>query len=835
MKIKFLSYCFAAAAALSMASCSDDIAGSIDGPDSPGNKPAYDGQYLYMSFGVNFSDGVLGRSSTNTGDDDDYGSSTDGMEYSSVEEYDVRTAIVVLAKMGTYDYLGHAEVTGILTSDRNEGTGNGTPNSTDDYFSFSTIGRFKYSTIASLYDEDGNLKDDYKNGVNVFVYCNPTGDLLSRFENTDFESDPTSWINWQGTVEQEPSLPGYTPTITNSIWAPRSFLMTNAKPAYAELPAKLANWDEYSQEEPYNLSNKNKNDDPDNSEQSGLAWGKQRGPIYVERAVARLDFKPDWDHLTNIKADWVSQEGAEWRYQILGGLSSSMHDGTSDTGDGEGTSFNFIDVQLTRMALVNMSKNFFFLRRVSPTGLEASSTVMGVERSTNYIVDTDAAIKQALNGYNVGNASTGFNFPLFTTAEFTNNPDLSREYGYFYNGWFTDNISDIYSNGKYDNSGTTDPKKRYNVWRYITENAIPQDEAGGTSRQVVVQSTGVVIKGLILPGEDIDESFEYQDAASAAAQGGAARAGEPSSSATSYIRYIPEEVVNALLASKYHLPQYGTGSHESTNTQWMPTPGASMSEKDAELNANSMNRFSFDYPTLYVFQGNIYAGFKTLVSAAQTYDGIGGLMYNSVNSTLGYWWANLDDLKLDSTNDGIATFKRYTSNAEAPSADGDWMQLNVERYNKIVNGFTSGEPILAEIPIGDTPSRFKIEFNEKSRIFRELLTTGSEASRFTLYDASYEEEDRGGAGWGYYCYYFWWFKHNDNGIDGRMGPMEFATVRNNVYKLSVTKISSLGHSLNTLNDPDPLNPETPDEEDKVYIDVDMKVVPWVVRRNSAQF
>lgn len=301
------------------------------------------------------------------------------------------------------------------------------------------------------------------------------------------------------------------------------------------------------------------------------------------------------------------------------------------------------------------------------------------------------------------------------------------------------------------------------------------------------------------------------------------------------IRYIPEEVVNALLASKYHLPQNGTDANESTNPVWNPAPGTDKWEKENQLSDNSRNRYSFDYPTLYVFQGSIYAGFKTLVSAAQTYDGIGGLMYNSVNSTLGYWWANLDDLKLDSTNDGVAVFQRKGANFNPAETPGNWMQLNVERYNKIVNGFTLGEPIIPQVSLADTPKRFQIEFNEKSRVFRELLTTGSEASRFTLYDASYEEEDRGGAGWGYYCYYFWWFKHNDNGIDGRMGPMEFATVRNNVYKLSVTKISSLGHSLNTLNDPDPLNPETPDEEDKVYIDVDMKVVPWVVRKNSAQF
>ena len=68
-----------------------------------------------------------------------------------------------------------------------------------------------------------------------------------------------------------------------------------------------------------------------------------------------------------------------------------------------------------------------------------------------------------------------------------------------------------------------------------------------------------------------------------------------------------------------------------------------------------------------------------------------------------------------------------------------------------------------------------------------------------------------------------------------MGPMEFATVRNNVYKLAVTKLRRLGHPGDPKDDPDPNVPDDPDEEDVVYMDVKVEVLPWVVRVNNIEF
>ena len=87
----------------------------------------------------------------------------------------------------------------------------------------------------------------------------------------------------------------------------------------------------------------------------------------------------------------------------------------------------------------------------------------------------------------------------------------------------------------------------------------------------------------------------------------------------------------------------------------------------------------------------------------------------------------------------------------------------------------------------------------------------------------------------YYCYYIYWNRHNDNGNNSEMGPMEFATVRNNIYKLRVTHIHKLGHPGKPEDDPDDPKPEDPDEKDKFYCQVICKILPWEVRLNDIEF
>ena len=69
-----------------------------------------------------------------------------------------------------------------------------------------------------------------------------------------------------------------------------------------------------------------------------------------------------------------------------------------------------------------------------------------------------------------------------------------------------------------------------------------------------------------------------------------------------------------------------------------------------------------------------------------------------------------------------------------------------------------------------------------------------------------------------------------------MGIMEYAVVRNNVYKLCVDSISKFGHpTLPTDPDPDPVKPDDPDESVNYYFTVTVKVLPWTVRINNIEF
>ncbi|WP_455634292.1 Mfa1 family fimbria major subunit [Parabacteroides sp.] len=77
------------------------------------------------------------------------------------------------------------------------------------------------------------------------------------------------------------------------------------------------------------------------------------------------------------------------------------------------------------------------------------------------------------------------------------------------------------------------------------------------------------------------------------------------------------------------------------------------------------------------------------------------------------------------------------------------------------------------------------------------------------------------------CYYPYWIRHANNDKFPNMGIMEFGIVRNNIYDMTVEGFNGLG-----LSGVDKPNPGNPDEEDKHYFNVNIKVKNWVVRKNS---
>lgn len=100
------------------------------------------------------------------------------------------------------------------------------------------------------------------------------------------------------------------------------------------------------------------------------------------------------------------------------------------------------------------------------------------------------------------------------------------------------------------------------------------------------------------------------------------------------------------------------------------------------------------------------------------------------------------------------------------------------------------------------------------------LTEADEAAGFKVYTPNAEGK--------YVMYYYYYNRHFNNGKPSVMGTNEFGVVRNNVYKLKVTKCGTLGN-------PKTPKPEDPNEEENAYFTVSCIVLPWTVRINNIEF
>lgn len=221
-----------------------------------------------------------------------------------------------------------------------------------------------------------------------------------------------------------------------------------------------------------------------------------------------------------------------------------------------------------------------------------------------------------------------------------------------------------------------------------------------------------------------------------------------------------------------------------------------------------------DGPVLFAFSNNLFCSWHQVQYAALKSAG-----YN----------ANTTEQKLDRTG----TFYK------AVFGTGGAGTLTITKEDGTTVVFTDD---LAEDP--DSPNALHVAVHHDDETDGSGVTTeGPEwiafrdatvANTFTIYE-KFNDGTEDAPNWGYFCYYYYWNRHNDNGDNDAMGPMEFAVVRNNVYKLAVISLKKLGHPRIPENDPDDPKPDTPDEKSDVYITVSVQVLPWVVRQNDIVF
>lgn len=322
-----------------------------------------------------------------------------------------------------------------------------------------TVQKIDKAALATYYKEDGTL-DEGKDRIHIYAFCNPTNELKDLFKEHFMLKE---WIHKTENITEDANgniIRGET------VWGGKDhqhgFLMSTADRASIEksIPPKMEHWEKHTQKDtPFNFSGTNRQD-PKQKEINN------EGNIRVERAVARIDFKDG----------------------------SKNGDQTYALGNDEGNAT--LKVKLTKMALVNMSRDFYYLRRVSDDGTNADALVCGTEYShgpqTNYVVDTDAAIKNGVTrnidkGYPFKDY---FNFCLGNYEGGNWHIDATAR-----SQWYTSLISKVIKNNG----------KGYHTWRYVTENTIP-----GIEMQQNGITTGIVLKGQIMATDKA--SRKLQDA-----------------------------------------------------------------------------------------------------------------------------------------------------------------------------------------------------------------------------------------------------------------------------------------------------------------------------------
>lgn len=660
MKKKNLYLFLAVALAFVFAGCSQDALMSEDsGTGANTSKDA-----VYMNVTVQLPVGAGGTRSNTT----DESQSNDGNEVGKDYENSVSSLLLVLADKDN-GFIGCAEKSEGAFKKGADGT-------------LSAVQSISKSVLSSYYGDGGALTAA-ESKINVFVFCNPTLALKDALKNVS--TGDKTWCDAVCSINEAPDGTCDNATIWGGANHKGGFLMSSFELAEKSMPTKFSDWDNFtSADKPFQFSGNNTSPSINN-----------QGAIKVERSVARFDFK----------------DGSN------DGLGANTYQVVKDAGGSP-----VMNIQLIKMALVNMSKNFYYLRRVSDDGLGKSDdnnfTLCGNEHGAtggnskaNYVVDTDAQEKYNFTK-EIGTADfykNHFNFCLGNGGNTTWTIDPTAR-----GQWYTSSIDDVL-NGEDDNDDSWNNEKNkgdYKIWRYVTENTIP-----GVGKQQNGISTGIVFKGKMI---------------------------------------VPKGVTGTLA--------------------------------DAIQNAKGDPN---NDPILYVYGNEIFVTWKEVRARALEL-GEGDPLYRAVFGN-----PTNKPVAEKAAGEGTNAVDAVYSNDDN-SADYKW-----DQWKNMDSGNAT-----------------------KLTAFKDAART----ALFTLYQSSNE-----GDGPGYYCYYFYWNRHNDNGNNGVMGPMEFAVVRNNVYKLAVTKINKLGHPRVTENDPDPEDPENPDEKGDVYLSVSVKVLPWVVRINNIEF
>lgn len=213
------------------------------------------------------------------------------------------------------------------------------------------------------------------------------------------------------------------------------------------------------------------------------------------------------------------------------------------------------------------------------------------------------------------------------------------------------------------------------------------------------------------------------------------------------------------------------------------------------------------YSTGVVFKAKFHPQGVANYQDGETFFAYGTKIYASMEDMMagfyGSEFADLDNITSCATWGDVKQFITSTLLTNDPSG-----------YNKYLEGLAEGKDDSETVSDASSLTWSNYMKNEcgysKDENGKVVLDQNDKVTRIALKHygtRTYEDAT---------CYYTWWVRHSNDNDDTKKGIMEYAIVRNNIYKLTVNSVYSLGG-------------EVPDDESLI---VDVYVNDWLLLDNE---
>lgn len=213
------------------------------------------------------------------------------------------------------------------------------------------------------------------------------------------------------------------------------------------------------------------------------------------------------------------------------------------------------------------------------------------------------------------------------------------------------------------------------------------------------------------------------------------------------------------------------------------------------------------YSTGVVFKAKFHPQGVANYTDEETFFAYGTKIYASMEDMMaGFYGSKFDDLDNITSCATWGDVKQFiTSTLLTNDPSG---------YNKYLEGLAEGKDDSETVANASSLTWGNYMLNEcgysKDEHGKVILDQNDKVTRIALQPygtRTYEDAT---------CYYTWWVRHSNDNDDTKKGIMEYAIVRNNIYKLTVNSVYSLGG-------------EVPEEESLI---VDVYVNDWLLLDNE---